>query len=70
MVEPSIDMLVDRMEKKNKYLMVGVVSKRARELVETKACLDDGRGSKPVTAAMYEILDGRIKYRSHDSGIK
>ena len=49
----------------SRYTLVSVVAARAREIVEHPEKSPDAQ-SKPVTAAMEDLLEGRITYERQD----
>ena len=64
--EPPVDLLTDKLGEKHngsKYALCVVAAKRARQLVDVaknqnnSAILDS---KKPLTAAAYEIVDGKV----------
>ena len=68
MIYPSLHMLMDKVD--SKYTLVAVAAKRARELVDGDASLVESKSNKPVTVALDEIAQGRLKYERTKSGIK
>ncbi len=59
MVRPPIETLLERVT--NKYLLVMLAAKRARELRAGQLPLVDVDSQNPVTVALEEIAAGRIK---------
>ncbi|WP_092483205.1 DNA-directed RNA polymerase subunit omega [Desulfoscipio geothermicus] len=72
MNKPSLDELMDRVD--SRYTLVVVSAKRARRLTEVALHQDSeekpGTVGKPVSAALYEVVQGKIKYRRTKQGIK
>ena len=68
MINPPILDLLDKVE--NRYSLVVVASKRARQLIDGAKPLVDVDTTKPVTVAVNEINKGKIKYESGKSGVK
>lgn len=68
MINPPILDLLTKVE--NRYSLVVVTSKRARQLIDGAAPLVDIDSTKPVTIAINEINQDKIKYKSVKSGIK
>jgi len=68
MNRPPLDVLLSKVE--NKYTLVNLVGKRAREIVVGSKPLVDYATSKPVTMALEEIAQGKITYRRIKEGIK
>ena len=68
MINPSI---VDLLEKvKDRYTLVTMTSKRARQLIEGDKQLIEIDSTKPVTIAINEINKGEITYETLKEGIK
>lgn len=68
MISPSI---VDLMEKvDNRYALIVITSKRARQIIDGKEPLVDIDSTKPVTLAINEINEGNISYKTVKEGIK
>ncbi len=61
MIEPTIGDLLDVVS--NKYILVTLAAKRARELTENAEPLVPPRGDKPTTIALREIAARKLKYR-------
>ncbi len=59
MVRPPIETLLERVP--NKYLLVMLAAKRARELRAGQLPLVDVDSQNPVTVALEEIAAGRIR---------
>lgn len=69
MKQPSLDMLMSKVD--SKYALVVAASKRARAITEGEvAMVRDDEGSKPVTLALLEIGEGKLKIESTKGGIK
>jgi DNA-directed RNA polymerase subunit omega len=68
MINPSIVDLLKKVD--NKYTLVTLASKRARQLIEGEKPLIDIGSSKPVTVAINEISLGAITYTTTKEGIK
>ncbi len=59
--EPSVDMLVKKTG--NRYALCIVAAKRARQLIDdahNRGLTEVPGPYKPITAAAYEILEGRV----------
>ncbi|MBP1763626.1 MAG: hypothetical protein H6Q65_684 [Firmicutes bacterium] len=54
----------------NRYTLVTLVGKRAREISAGSEVLVDCESSKPVTIAMEEIVQGKITYQRTKESIK
>ena len=59
MIKPSIDELLEVME--DRYTLVIAASKRARQIVESETAAERYSEDKPVTAAIKEIMEGKVK---------
>ncbi|WP_125153793.1 DNA-directed RNA polymerase subunit omega [Clostridium rectalis] len=68
MINPSIVDLLEKVD--NRYSLVVVTSKRARQLIDGEPLLIDTDLSKPVTMAIKEIDSGVITYETIREGIK
>lgn len=68
MKQPSLDDLMNRVD--SKYALVVAAAKRARALMEDSNAEGLAKGTKPVTRALEEIADGRIRYERTREGIK
>ncbi|NLC77544.1 MAG: DNA-directed RNA polymerase subunit omega [Clostridia bacterium] len=66
MNQPSLEKLVKTTG--NKYSLVVIAAKRARQITEAQTNKEEL--IKPVTQALYEIAEGKIKYRMSQGGIK
>lgn len=60
MNKPPIDKLLDKVE--NRYMLVTVISKRAREIVEGDEILVKTIELKPVNIAVEEFYQNKITY--------
>lgn len=68
MIKPPLEALLDRVA--NKYALVIVAAKRARQLKEGALPLVDVESTNPVTVALEEIAAGKIRYEAPRAGIK
>ncbi|HAZ36391.1 MAG TPA: DNA-directed RNA polymerase subunit omega [Clostridiaceae bacterium] len=68
MINPPILDLLTKAE--NRYSLVVMVSRRARQLIDGATPLVDIDSTKPVTIAINEINQGKITYESVKSGTK
>lgn len=66
MNQPKLEELMKNVD--SKYSLVVLAAKRARQI--TDAHTNKEELIKPVTQALYEIAENKIKYRSSPSGIK
>ncbi len=60
MIKPPLEALLERVG--NKYALVIVASKRARQLKEGALSVVDLDTRNPVTAALEEIAAGKIRF--------
>lgn len=68
MINPSIVDLLKKID--NRYSLVIVTSKRARQLIEGDKPLIDVDKNKPLTVAINEVNSGVITYETLKEGIK
>lgn len=68
MIKPPLEALLDRVD--NKYALVIVAAKRARQLKEGALPMVDVDTGNPVTIALEEISAGKIRYEAPRAGIK
>lgn len=68
MINPSIVNLLKNVD--NRYTLVVMTAKRARQLIDGAKPLLDIDSAKPVTIAINEINEEKISYESVKSGIK
>lgn len=68
MINPSIVELLEIVD--NRYSLVVVAAKRARQLIEGDEPLVKVDSFKPVTVAVKEINTGAITYETVKEGIK
>ncbi len=60
MIEPSIDELLGKVE--SRYMLVTVISKRAREIVAGDDLMVETDDKKPINIAIQEFNEGKIVY--------
>ncbi len=67
---PTLDELMKKVD--SRYTLVVVAAKRARALTESGAETSDGGpgAGKPVTAALVDIIQDKVRYMRTRSGIK
>lgn len=68
MINPSIVDLLKKVD--NRYALITIVSKRARQLVEGSEPMVDIDSTKPVTIAINEVDRGLIDFKTLKEGIK
>jgi len=59
MLYPTIPQMLNHVN--SRYLLVNVIAKRARQISEAAEENDESLTEKPVTLAIREIADGKIK---------
>ena len=62
MINPSVVDLLKRVE--DRYTLVMVTSKRARQIIGGAEPLEDANSKKPLTIAINEVNDGLVTYQS------
>lgn len=62
MINPSVVDLLKRVE--DRYTLVMVTSKRARQIIAGAEPLEDANSKKPLTIAINEVNDGLVTYQS------
>jgi DNA-directed RNA polymerase subunit omega len=68
MINPSIVDLLNKVD--NRYSLVVITSKRARQIIEGSKPLIDTERAKPLTVAINEVIVGEITYETVKEGIK
>lgn len=68
MINPSIVDLLKKVD--NRYTLVTMTSKRARQLIEGEDPLVKTNSTKPVTISINEVYQGAITYETVREGIK
>ncbi|HVH32349.1 MAG TPA: DNA-directed RNA polymerase subunit omega [bacterium] len=68
MIKPPLEALLGRVE--NKYALVIVAAKRARQLKEGALPMVEVDSGNPVTVALEEIAAGKIRFEMPKLGIK
>ena len=53
----------------NRYLLVNVVARRARQIAQTAEDADQKMDEKPVTLAIQEVAEGKVSVAAADLGI-
>jgi DNA-directed RNA polymerase subunit omega len=67
-IKPPLEALLERVS--NKYALVIVAAKRARQIKEGALSVVDLDTRNPVTAALEEIAAGKIRYEMPKLGVK
>lgn len=68
MINPSIVDLLDKVD--NRYSLVIVTSKRARQIIDGENKLADIKSNKALTIAINEVNQSLISYESLKEGFK
>lgn len=64
MLKPNIDELMEKVD--SRYTLVMVVAKRARQLIETQEQLIETESKKPISIAVEEFYEDKVKYFEYD----
>jgi DNA-directed RNA polymerase subunit omega len=67
-IKPPLEALLDRVA--NKYALVIVAAKRARQLKEGSLPMVEVESGNPVTVALEEIAAGKVRFEMPKVGIK
>jgi len=54
-------------EEDNRFSLVMLASKRAKQLLSGKTPLTDTRGNKAIVSALREIADGKVRFESGEA---
>lgn len=68
MINPSVVDLLTKVD--NRYSLIVLTSKRARQLIDGVKPLVDIDSTKPVTIAVNEVAQDKITYETVKTGIK
>ncbi|MBP2644715.1 MAG: rpoZ 2 [Firmicutes bacterium] len=68
MVDPSLDVLVKKVD--SKYTLVVLAAKRAREIMDGDPTRVECKSNKPVTVALEEVAQNQVLYERTKVGIK
>lgn len=68
MINPPIINLLDKVG--DRYSLVVIASKRARDIIDGSEPLVNITSTKPVTIAVNEVEEGKLKFESLYDGIK
>lgn len=68
MINPSIVSLLEKVD--NRYALVVVAAKRARQVIAGENKLTDCESNKPVTVAIHEIDEGKVVFEKMKSVVK
>lgn len=59
MLEPTMSDLLEKIP--NRYLLVNIAAKRARDIADSAEKAEEPLDEKPVKIALYDIIDGRVR---------
>ena len=68
MINPSVVDLLKKVE--DRYSLVIVTSKRARQIIDGNEPLTSNSSKKPLTIAINEVNEGLISYHKNNEGTK
>ncbi len=68
MINPSVVDLLKKVE--DRYSLVIVTSKRARQIIDGNQPLTSNSSKKPLTIAINEVNEGLISYHKNNEGTK
>ena len=68
MLYPAISRLSEQVP--NRYLLVNVVARRARQIADIADEMDEPLDEKPVTSALNEVAEGKITAANVDITIR
>ena len=66
MIDPPINELLEIIN--CKYSLAIAVSRRSRQIITKSPVLTDYKSIKPVTLAVHEIYEGKVKFKNMDTG--
>ena len=59
MLEPTMSDLLEKIP--NRYLLVNIAAKRARDIADSAEQAEEPLDEKPVKIALYDIIEGRVR---------
>ncbi len=68
MGQPPLEELLKKVNEK--YALVVLAAKRARQVMEGDPKLVESKSNKPVTIAMMEVAQGKVSFKRTKAGIK
>ncbi|MEW6243016.1 MAG: DNA-directed RNA polymerase subunit omega [Bacillota bacterium] len=68
MGQPPLEELLKKVNEK--YSLVVLAAKRARQVMEGDPKLVESKSNKPVTIAMMEVAQGKVSFKRTRAGIK
>ncbi len=66
MISPSVDEVLNARNIKNRYSLVIITAKRAREIQETGVTFTSCGSNKAVSVALNEIHENKVTFKEHD----
>jgi len=67
MISPSIDEVMNERNIKNRYSLVIITAKRAREIQETGVTFTSCGSDKAVSVALNEIHENKVTFKEHSA---
>ena len=68
MINPPVTDLLNKVD--NRYRLVTVTARRARQIIEGQELLTEGDKEKPLTTAIDEVNEGLIEYETVKESMK
>lgn len=68
LIEPTVQELLEKVD--NRYRLVTIAARRARQLIGGQQPLVDTDSIKPLTIAVNEINEKVIEYENVENGVK
>jgi len=68
MIDPALDLLLQKVD--SKYTLVVLAAKRARQLTEGSSKMVESQSGKPVSVALQEIAQDKVKYEKIKTSIR
>ncbi len=65
MISPSVDEVLNARNIKNRYSLVIITAKRAREIQETGVTFTSCGSNKAVSVALNEIHENKVTFKEH-----
>ena len=66
MISPSIDEVMNERNIKNRYSLVIITAKRAREIQENGVTFTNCGSNKAVSVALNEIYENKVTFKEYD----
>ncbi len=68
MIDPPLNEIMKKVD--NRYILIVEVAKRARQLVDGAPPLVEVDSTNPVTIAIHEVLNDKVKYQKPEERAK